>query len=94
MIDSLKIIDYSKKFDYNDIIYQIDIELKRIGWSVDRAKQYLEFAYGVKSRLRLNDTELLEFLNFLQNYQVTSKFKIKLTQIPKIKLPKLTKIVF
>ena len=54
-----------KVFDYNDIIYQIDLELTRIGWSIEQAKDYLEFAYGVKSRARLSDTELFEFLEFL-----------------------------
>ena len=80
-----------KVFDYNDIIYQIDLELTRIGWSIEQAKDYLEFAYGVKSRVRLSDEELLEFLAFLRNYQVTSRFKIEL---PKIRLPRLTKIHF
>ena len=51
-----------KVFDYNDIIYQIDLELTLIGWSIEQAKDYLEFAYGVKSRVRLSDEELLEFL--------------------------------
>ncbi len=79
-----------KVFDYNDIIYQIDLELTRIGWSIEQAKDYLEFAYGVKSRARLSDEELFEFLEFLHNYQ-TSRFKIEL---PKIQLPRLTKITF
>ena len=80
-----------KVFDYNDIIYQIDLELTRIGWSIEQAKDYLEFAYGVKSRAWLSDEELFEFLEFLQNYQVVSKFQIKL---PKIQLPRLTKVSF
>ncbi len=80
-----------KVFDYNDIIYQIDLELTRIGWSIEQAKEYLEFAYGVKSRARLSDEELFEFLEFLQNSQVPSRFQIKL---PKIQLPRLTKVSF
>ena len=80
-----------KIFDYNDIIYQIDLELTRIGWSIEQAKDYLEFAYGVKSRAKLSDAELFEFLEFLQNYQVPSRFQIKL---PKIQLPRLTKVSF
>ena len=80
-----------KIFDYNDIIYQIDTELTRINWSVAQAKEYLEFAYGTTSRARLSDAELFEFLDFLQNYQVPSRFQIKL---PKIQLPKLTKVTF
>ncbi len=83
-----------KIFDYNDIIYQIDLELTRINWSVERAKEYLEFAYGTTSRVKLSDEELLEFLDFLKNYQVTSRFKIKLPQISRIQLPRLTKVSF
>ncbi len=81
----------TKVFDYHDIIQQIDRELARINWNTEQAKDYLDFAYGVTSRARLSDQELLEFLDFLRNYNPVNKFKIKLS---KLELPKLTRIAF
>ncbi len=77
--------------DYWDIIHQTDAEFKRIGWSIQDAKDYLDFAYGAKSRSQLKDQELLEFLAFLKNQPTAlSRFVIG---IRKIQLPRLTKKV-
>ena len=81
----------SKQYDYWDIIHQTDAEFKRIGWSIQDAKDYLKFAYGAKSRAQLNDQELLEFLSFLKNQPTaTKRFVIG---IRKIQLPKFSKKV-
>ena len=66
-----------KTIDYNEIIYQIDQELKRIGWTKEKAVNHIQFFYGVKSRMHLKDDELLEFLDFLKAYKKTSRFKVK-----------------
>ncbi len=63
--------------DYNEIIYQIDQELKRIGWTKEKAVNHIQFFYGVKSRMHLKDDELLEFLDFLKAYKKPSRFKVK-----------------
>ncbi len=77
--------------DYWDIIHRTDAELKRIGWSIQDAQDYLDFAYGAKSRMQLNDQELLEFLSFLKNQPTAlSRFAIR---VRKIQLPRLTKKV-
>ncbi len=52
--------------DWGDVIAEIDLHLARLGWSVDRAKDYLMRTYGVKSRLYLSDRQLLSFLNYLK----------------------------
>ncbi len=79
----------NKQHDYWDIIHQTDGEFKRIGWTIDDAKNYLEFAYGAKSRAQLNDQELLEFLSFLKNQpNATSRFAIG---VRKIQLPRFPK---
>ena len=81
----------SEQYDYWDIIHQTDAEFKRIGWSIQDAKDYLKFAYGAKSRAQLNDQELLEFLSFLKNQPTaTKRFVIG---IRKIQLPKFSKKV-
>ena len=66
-----------KTIDYNEIIYQIDQELKRIGWTKEKAVSHIQFFYGVKSRMHLKDDELLEFLDFLKAYKKPSRFKVK-----------------
>ncbi len=63
--------------DYNEVIYLIDHELKRIGWSQEKAVNHIQFFYGVKSRMHLKDDELLEFLDFLKAYKKPSRFKVK-----------------
>ena len=62
--------------EFWDVIGQIDQELKRIGWSQEKAVNHIQFYYGVKSRMHLKDDELLEFLEFLKAYKKTSKFKL------------------
>ena len=81
----------SEQYDYWDIIHQTDAEFKRIGWSIQEAKDYIKFAYGAKSRSQLNDQELLEFLSFLKNQATaTKRFAIG---IRKIQLPRFPKKV-
>ena len=86
-----RILMNKQQYDYWDIIHQTDAEFKRIGWSIDDAKDYLKFAYGAKSRSQLNDQELLDFLSFLKN-QATAKKRFAI-RIRKIELPRFSKKV-
>ncbi|GAB4241600.1 MAG: hypothetical protein Kow0049_30350 [Stanieria sp.] len=52
---------------FNEIIDQTDREMKRLGWTKEIGKEFLKAHYGKKSRLHLNDEELLAFLHYLQN---------------------------
>lgn len=56
--------------DLSDIIAQTDVELKRLGWTNTRGRQYLEQTYSKRSRQQLTDDELLEFLQTLQGLSV------------------------
>ncbi len=40
--------------------------MKRLNWSRGEGKDYLIKTYGVKSRLKLKDSELVEFLEYLK----------------------------
>lgn len=51
---------------FNEIIDQTDREMKRLGWTKEIGKEFLKAHYGKKSRLHLNDEELLAFLDYLQ----------------------------
>ena len=66
-----------KTIDYNRVIYLIDNELKRINWSQEKAQNYIQFYYGVKSRMHLKDNELFEFLEFLKAYNPRFNLRIR-----------------
>ncbi len=51
--------------DFNEVIRSIDEEMRRLNWSRGEGKDYLVKTYGVKSRLKLTDEQLIEFLNYL-----------------------------
>ncbi len=52
--------------DLSETIAQTSVELKRLGWSNDQGRSYLQRTYGKRSRSSLTDEELLEFLQYLQ----------------------------
>ena len=60
--EKTKVIEY----DFNDIKTDIDAQMQRLGWSIERGRQYLIDTYGKRSRMRLTDEELLEFWNYLK----------------------------
>lgn len=56
-----------EEITFNEIIDQSDREMKRLGWTKETGKEFLKAHYGKKSRLHLNDEELLAFLQYLQS---------------------------
>ena len=60
-------MDADEQFVYwDDLIRQIDAQMERIGWSVERGRQDLLNKYGIRSRLLLSDEQVFEFLAFLK----------------------------
>lgn len=55
------------EMDFNKIKHQTDIEIKRLGWTRDDGRNFLQSHYGKRSRLHLTDEELLEFLHYLES---------------------------
>ena len=53
--------------EFFEIKHQIDDEVARIGWSVDKCKRYIVYHYGCRSRRTMTDNQLLHFLAFLQS---------------------------
>ena len=53
--------------DFNEVIGALDEEMRRLNWSREEGQDYLQKTYGVKSRLKLSDGELVEFLNYLKS---------------------------
>ncbi|MEM6835632.1 MAG: hypothetical protein AAF609_02160 [Cyanobacteria bacterium P01_C01_bin.120] len=51
----------------SDVIAQTDIELRRLGWSVEIGREYLEHTYQKRSRHELSEEELIQFLCHLES---------------------------
>ncbi|NEQ46227.1 MAG: hypothetical protein F6K00_22870 [Leptolyngbya sp. SIOISBB] len=51
----------------SDVIAQTDIELRRLGWSVEAGRDYLEKTYQKRSRHELSEEELIQFLCHLES---------------------------
>jgi hypothetical protein len=56
--------------DVSDIIAQTTVEVKRLGWTNERGKDYLLQTYGKRSRQLLTDEELQDFLKRLKTMEV------------------------
>ncbi|WP_009547940.1 hypothetical protein [Crocosphaera subtropica] len=50
----------------NELMKRIDHEMAQLGWSTNIRKEYLLSQYGVSSRKRLTDSQLLEFYENLK----------------------------
>lgn len=53
------------------IKHQIDDEVKRLGWSVDYCKEYIQKHYGKRSRLVMSDSELTQLLAKLRTIKTS-----------------------
>ena len=56
--------------DLSDVIAQTDVEMRRLGWTSQQGREYLEQTYRKRSRQQLTDEELLEFLLYLESQPV------------------------
>ncbi len=53
-------------YNFWDIIQELDERMKLLGWDTEQGKEYLSQTYNVRTRFRLNDEQLLEFLSFMR----------------------------
>lgn len=54
---------------FGEIKKLTDLEIKRLGWTKEQGREYLEKNYGKRSRLHLTDKQLLNFLADLREMQ-------------------------
>lgn len=59
--------------DLSDVIAQTTVELKRLGWTNAKGRTHLEQTYGKRSRQQLTDSELLDFLRYLESQPLPSQ---------------------
>ncbi len=55
-----------KVLEWDDLIATTDSELSRLGWSTEQAVDYLHATYGQRSRMLLNDDQMLDFIRSLR----------------------------
>ncbi len=52
--------------DSSDIIARTNVELRRLKWTSEQGRKFLEETYGKRSRSLLSESELSEFLEYLE----------------------------
>ncbi len=55
--------------DYGELIQQINLEMKRLGWTKTMGQQYIIKTYGQHSRQLLSDEQLMEFIHYLSGIE-------------------------
>ncbi len=53
--------------NFSEIKHQTDLQIKRLGWTREDGRNFLQTRYGKRSRLHLDDEQLLEFLRYLES---------------------------
>ncbi len=53
--------------DRSNEIAKISVEMKRLGWTTEQGRRHLKETYGKRSRQELNDSELMDFLGYLES---------------------------
>jgi hypothetical protein len=56
----------ARPIDLSDIIAQTSVEMKRLGWREAQGRTHLQRTYNKRSRQQLTDSELLDFLRYLE----------------------------
>ncbi|AVH67700.1 hypothetical protein [Nostoc sp. 'Peltigera membranacea cyanobiont' N6] len=71
--------------NFAQLIAQIDVEMQRLGWTIDQGREYLKKTYGKRSRFLLTQIELLDFLQYLESQPleevVTAKINLEIEQL-------------
>jgi hypothetical protein len=70
--------------NFVEVIAQIDVEMRRLGWTIDQGREHLKKTYGKRGRTLLTEVELLEFLQYLESQPldevVTAKINVEVEQ--------------
>lgn len=57
----------AQPLEWKAVIKEMDAYIETLGWTKEKARGYVQATYRKKSRLKLTDVELLEFLHHLRN---------------------------
>ncbi len=71
--------------NFSEVIAQTDVEMQRLGWTIDQGREHLIKNYGKRSRSVLTQVELLDFLQYLESQPldevVTAKIDVDIEQL-------------
>ncbi|MFN6475050.1 hypothetical protein [Nostoc sp. DedQUE07] len=71
--------------NFSEVIAQTDVEMQRLGWTIDQGREHLIKNYGKRSRTLLTQLELLDFLQYLEsqplNRVVSAKINVDIEQL-------------
>lgn len=57
----------TEPIDFSELVIKTDVEMQRLGWTVEWGRYYLIEMYGKRSRILLTEEELLDFLRYLES---------------------------
>jgi hypothetical protein len=71
--------------NFAKVIAQTDVEMQRLGWTIDQGREHLKKTYGKRSRTLLTEVELLDFLRYLASQPlgkvVAAKTNVEIEQL-------------
>ncbi|WP_223277962.1 hypothetical protein [Nostoc sp. 'Peltigera membranacea cyanobiont' 232] len=71
--------------NFAEVIAQTDVEMQRLGWTIDQGREHLKKTYGKRSRFLLTEVQLLGFLQYLESQTldevVTAKINLDIEQL-------------
>ncbi|MEH2078211.1 MAG: hypothetical protein V7K57_28080 [Nostoc sp.] len=71
--------------NFAEVIAQTDVEMQRLGWTIDQGREHLKKTYGKRSRTLLTEVELLDFLQYLESQPlgevVTAKINVEVQEL-------------
>ncbi|MEE3716111.1 hypothetical protein V2H45_05045 [Tumidithrix elongata RA019] len=68
----IELIDY-QPLSVEDLIAETDVEMKRVGWTEEEGRNYLDWTFYKRSRRQLTLDELKQFLNDLKSLPTSRK---------------------
>ncbi|MDZ7964017.1 MAG: hypothetical protein RM368_03430 [Nostoc sp. DedSLP03] len=71
--------------NFSEVIAQTNVEMQRLGWTIDQGREHLIKNYGKRSRTLLTQLELLDFLQYLESQPlervVSAKINVDIEQL-------------
>ncbi|MEH2378062.1 MAG: hypothetical protein V7K27_04015 [Nostoc sp.] len=67
--------------NFSEVIAQIDVEMQRLGWTMEQRREHLKKNYGKRSHTLLVYTELLDFLQYLVSQPTPPLHEILIAKI-------------
>lgn len=67
--------------NFSEVIAQTDVEMQRLGWTIDQGREHLIKNYGKRSRFLLTDEQLHEFMQYLVSQLTPTLHEVLIAKI-------------